>query len=71
MSEEISITALHEEAEQAWKSGDRTAAAVFRIGEAVCQRLEELKSKLGSLDTIWMEVSGLRNDIRSLDFPEN
>jgi hypothetical protein len=69
VSEEISVTTLHKEAEEAGKSGDRTAAAVYRVGEAICQRLKELRSDLSSLDSIWMEVNGLRNDLRSGDLP--
>jgi hypothetical protein len=80
MSEEISTTDLHERAEEAWKSGDLAAAAVFHVGaaaavfhvgEAICHRLDGMNNQLGSLDTIWMEVSGLRGEMRDLGDLEN
>ncbi len=71
MTEEISTRDLHEQAEEAWKSGDHTAAAVYWVGKAICQRLDELDTELGnSVDAIRTMVSGIRNDLRSGDLPE-
>jgi hypothetical protein len=44
---------------------------MYWVGKAICQRLDELDTELGnSVDAIRTMVSGIRNDLRNIDLPE-
>jgi hypothetical protein len=67
VTEEISTRDLHEQAEEAWKSDDHTAAAVYWVGKAICQRLEELDRVIGnSVDAIRSNVTEIRNEVEKI-----